>query len=183
MLVRCPQCKTEFRLVEHNPDDRVVKYLCPGCEDIVRIDLELDEIETSSSSGSYRSIDRKKTILVADDARAVLDRAHRVLSGAGYQVLLAGDGEQALQMVREQHPDLVVLDLLMPKLTGFDVLREIRQDERIKDTPVLAMSGVYKDVILGFLQELGAHGFLDKGQIEESLVFRIQSLLESSATA
>ena len=183
MLVRCPQCRTEFRLVEHNPDDRVVKYLCPGCENIVRIDLELDEIETSSSSGSYRSIDRKKTILVADDARAVLDRAHRVLAGAGYQVLLAGDGEQALQMVREQHPDLVVLDLLMPKLTGFDVLREIRQDERIKDTPVLAMSGVYKDVILGFLQELGAHGFLDKGQIEDSLVFRIQSLLESSATA
>jgi CheY-like chemotaxis protein len=71
----------------------------------------------------------------------------------------------------------------MPKLTGFDVLREIRQDERVKNTPVLAMSGVYKDVILGFLQELGAHGFLDKGQIEESLVFRIQSLLESGATA
>ena len=183
MLVRCPQCRTEFRLVEHNPDERVVKYLCSGCENIVRIDLELDEIETSSSSSSYRAIDRKKTILVADDARAVLDRAHKVLTEAGYQVLLAGDGEQALQMIREQHPDLVVLDLLMPKLTGFDVLREVRQDERTKDTPVLAMSGVYKDVILGFLQELGAHGFLDKGQIEDSLVFRIQNLLESSATA
>ena len=183
MLVRCPQCRTEFRLVEHNPDERVVKYLCPGCENIVRIDLELDEIETSSSSGSYRTIDRKKTILVADDSRAVLDRAYRVLSDTGYQVLLAGDGKQALQMIREQHPDLVVLDLLMPKLTGFDVLREIRQDERIKDTPVLAMSGVYKDVILGFLQELGAHGFLDKSQIEDSLVFRIQNLLESSTTA
>ena len=86
-------------------------------------------------------------------------------------------------MIREQHPDVVVLDLLMPKLTGFDVLREIRQDDRVKNTPVLAMSGVYKDVILGFLQELGAHGFLDKGQIEESLVFRIESLLESGATA
>jgi CheY-like chemotaxis protein len=183
VLVQCPQCKTEFRLVEHNPDERVVKYLCPGCEDIVRIDLELDEVDSSSSSGSYRSIERKKTILVADDARRVLDRAEKVLTGAGYHVLLAGDGEQALQMAREQHPDLVVLDLLMPKLTGFDVLREIRQDERLKDTPVLAMSGVYKDVILGFLQELGAHGFLDKGQIEDSLVFRIQSLLESGATA
>ena len=183
MLVRCPQCKTEFRLVEHNPDERVVKYLCPGCDDIVRIDLELDEVDSSSSSGKYRVIQRKKTVLVADDARPVLDQAEKVLTGAGYQVLLAGDGEEALQMIREQHPDVVVLDLLMPKLTGFDVLREIRQDDRVKNTPVLAMSGVYKDVILGFLQELGAHGFLDKGQIEESLVFRIENLLESSATA
>jgi len=183
MLVRCPQCKTQIRLVEHDPDDRVVKYLCPGCETIVRIDLSLDEVDSSSSSGSFRSIERKKTILVADDARHVLDRAEKVLAGAGYHVLLAGDGEEALEMIRNEHPDLVVLDLLMPKMTGFDVLREIRQDERVKDTPVLAMSGVYKDVILGFLQELGAHGFLDKGQIEESLVFRIQNLLESRATA
>ena len=95
----------------------------------------------------------------------------------------AADGEEALQMVREQHPDAVVLDLLMPKMTGFDVLREIRQDDRVKATPVLAMSGVYKDVILGFLQELGAHGFLDKGQIEDSLVFRIQGLLDPRSGA
>jgi predicted Zn finger-like uncharacterized protein len=183
MLVRCPQCKTQFRLVEHNPDDRVVKYLCPGCETIVRIDLSLDEVDSSSSSGSFRSIERRKRILVADDARQVLDRAEKVLSGAGYHVLLAGDGEEALEMIRNEHPDLVVLDLLMPKMTGFDVLREIRHDDRVKNTPVLAMSGVYNDVILGFLQELGAHGFLDKGQIEDSLAFRIQSLLESRATA
>lgn len=183
MLVRCPQCKTQFRLVEHNPNDRVVKYLCPGCETIVRIDLSLDEVDSSSSSGSFRSIERRKTILVADDTRQVLDRAEKVLAGAGYHVLLAGDGEEALEMIRNEHPDVVVLDLLMPKMTGFDVLREIRNDDRVKDTPVLAMSGVYKDVILGFLQELGAHGFLDKGQIEDSLVFRIQNLLESRATA
>src|SRR5262245_65281812 len=100
MLVRCPQCKTQFRLVEHDPDDRVVKYLCPGCETIVRIDLSLDEVDSSSSSGSFRSIERKKTILVADDARQILDRAEKVLAGAGYHVLLAGDGEEALDMIQ-----------------------------------------------------------------------------------
>jgi CheY-like chemotaxis protein len=59
----------------------------------------------------------------------------------------------------------------MPRMTGFDVLREVRADERIKDTVVLAISSVYKDNILSFLHQLGAQGFLDKSQIEESLAF------------
>lgn len=183
MLVRCPQCKTEFRLVDYAAEDRVVKYLCPGCEAIVRIDLTLDEVHSSSSSGSYRNLDRKRTVLVADDADAVLHLAERLLIEAGFHVSTAGDGVEALRIVREEHPDLVVLDLLMPRLTGFDVLREIRQDERIRETPVLAISSVYKDNILGFLHQLGAQGFLDKRQIEASLIFRVQSILASGTTS
>ena len=49
MLVRCPQCKTEFRLVGEPQAEKVVRYLCPGCETIVRIDIELDEVASSSS--------------------------------------------------------------------------------------------------------------------------------------
>lgn len=179
MLVRCPQCGTEFRLLEYNLDERVVKYLCPGCENIVRIDLELDEVHSSSSSSSYSTLDRRKTVLVADDDRMILDLAACLLRDAGFNVLLASDGEEALRLIREQHPDLVVLDLLMPRMTGFDVLREVRQDERIKDTPVVALSGVYKDNVVDFLHHLGAKGFLDKGQIREALVFRAQQLLAS----
>jgi CheY-like chemotaxis protein len=182
MLVRCPQCRTEFRLVDYGPDEKVVKYLCPGCSTIVRIDLQMDEIQTSSSSGSYRTIQRRKTVLVADDTQSVLQLAEKVLLEAGYHVLTASDGSEALRMVRDEHPDLVVLDLLMPRMTGFDVLREIRADERIKDTPVLAMSGVYKDNILGFLHQLGAKGFLDKSQLLDSLVFRVQGVLGPATT-
>ena len=72
--------------------------------------------------------------------------------------------------------------LLMPRMTGFDVLRELRQDERVKDTPVLAMSGVYKENILEFLHQLGASGFLDKQQLTDSLVFRVQALLAPAAS-
>lgn len=183
MLVRCPQCRTEFRLVDYTPSDRVVKYLCPGCEIIVRIDLEQDEVLSSSSSGSYRSLDRKKTVLVADDAEAVLKECEALLKDAGFNVLLAADGVEALRLVREEHPDLVVLDLLMPRMTGFDVLREIRQDERVRDTKVVAISSVYKEGILEFLHQLGALGFLDKELIRESLVFRVQALLTPGGTA
>ena len=178
MLVRCPQCGTEFRLVDYSPDERVVKYLCPGCNDIVGIDLEQDEIQSSSSSGHYSTLERRKTVLVADDSQAILEQAHGLLTEAGYKVLVARDGTEALSMVREEHPDLVLLDLLMPSMTGFDVLRTVLQDERLKSTPVLTMSGVYKDNVLEYLQQLGAEGFLDKQQLEETLVFRVGQALE-----
>ena len=177
MLVRCPQCKTEFRLVGDPPTEKVVRYLCPGCQTIVRIDVELDEVRSSSSSGSFRSIPRRKKVLVADDSELILSQCETILAAAGHQVLLAGDGIETLRLIREEHPDVVVLDLLMPRMTGFDVLREVRQDERVKDTLVLAISSVYKDNILDFLHQLGAQGFLDKAQIQEALAFRVNGLL------
>lgn len=176
MIVRCPQCKTEIRLSADAPAGKVIPYMCPGCQTIVRIDLELDEVRSSSSSGSYRKLKRKRTILVADDSDEILKQCEGLLSAEGYQVFVAGDGTEALRLIREEHPDVVVLDLLMPRMTGFDVLREIRQDERVKDTIVLAISSVYKDNILEFLHQLGAQGFLDKAQLEESLAFRVAGL-------
>jgi len=183
MIVRCPQCKTEFRLAGDAPGEKVVRYLCPGCETIVRIDLTLDEVHSSSSSGSFKDVSRKRTVLVADDAGDVLKRCESLLTAGGYTVLLAQDGVEALRLIREEHPDVVVLDLLMPRMTGFDVLREIRQDERVRDTVVLAISSVYKDNILDFLHQLGAQGFLDKAQIEEALAFRVASLVAPPAGA
>jgi len=182
MIVRCPQCKTEIRLAGDAPAEKVVPYMCPGCQAIVRIDLELDEVHSSSSSGSYRKMPRKRTILVADDSQEILEQCATLLSASGYNVLLAQDGAEALRHIREDHPDVVVLDLLMPRLTGFDVLREIRQDERVKDTIVLAISSVYKEGILDFLHQLGAQGFLDKTQIGELLAFRVASLLAPPAS-
>lgn len=178
MLVRCPQCRKEIRLVDFTPDRRVVQYLCPGCEQIVGIDLEKDEVETSSSSGSYKTMDRPWTLLVADDNQELLDRLDRILTAEGFQVLQAGDGIETLEAIRASHPDLVILDLLMPRLTGFEVLRQIRQDERIQDTKVLAMSSVYKDNVLEFLHELGAAGLLDKETLMDTIVFRVRQILD-----
>ncbi len=183
MLVRCPQCGTEFRLVDYKPDERVIKYLCPACNDIVRIDLEQDEVQSSSSSGHYSSLERRKTVLVADDSPGVRGMALRLLTEDGFNVLTAKDGEDALAIIREEHPDLVVLDLLMPSMTGFDVLRTVLQDERLKSIPVLTMSGVYKDNVVEFLHKLGARGFLDKEKLEETLVFRVRQLLEPQGEA
>jgi len=178
MLVRCPQCGAKFRLRDFSPDQKEVKYLCPGCESIVRLDLERDEISSSSSSTHFSSLDRRKNVLVADDTRSIRETARLLLTGAGFNVLMAADGIEAMKQIKEHNPDLILLDLLMPHKTGFDVLEEVLQDEKTSSTPVIVMSAVYKENVVEFLQQKGVKGFLDKGQIGETLIFRVKQLLE-----
>ncbi|MFQ5876929.1 MAG: response regulator [Acidobacteriota bacterium] len=177
MVVRCPNCKTEIRLREIDGHSRVIKYLCSNCQEVVRIDLVQDEVKSSSSAGSFERTEHKKKVLVADDTATVRRVATRVLVSAGYQVVEAEDGAMALDLVQKEHPDLILLDLLMPKMTGFDVLREIKRTDRIKETPILIMSGVFKKDVLDFLQASGVAGFVDKDQIKESLLFRVEQAL------
>jgi len=177
MLVRCPQCRTEIRLRDYSPEGRVVRYLCPTCEQIVRIDLVHDEVKTTSSATSFEQIEHPVKVLVADDSEVVQTIARQLLSEAGYAVEVCSDGLSALRMVEDEHPDIVLLDLLMPRMTGFDVLRELKRNPRLKDIPVLVMSGVYKENVVGFLHHLGASGFIDKEHLQDSLVFRVRSTL------
>jgi len=168
-------------VLEIPPGQRVVSYLCQVCEQIVRVDLSLDEVKSSSSASAFSSIERRPTVLVADDSELVLRIARDLLQDAGYTVITAADGATALQRVEEEHPDLVVLDLLMPRLTGFDVLRAIKCADRLRKTPVLVMSGVYKEDVIAHLEEMGASGFMDKDLLVDTLVFRVKTLLPAPA--
>ena len=120
-------------------------------------------------------------ILVADDSELVLGVAETLLGESGFDVLRASDGLSALRLIREQHPDLVVLDLLMPKMTGFDVLREMRRESGIAAIPVVVMSGVYKENVVGFLKQIGVSGFLDKENLQATLVQRVRETLASGS--
>ncbi|MGA8160296.1 MAG: response regulator [Acidobacteriaceae bacterium] len=82
----------------------------------------------------------KAVILIADDRASSRELLRTVLQRAGYEVLEAEDGEQALAQARSGHPDLVLLDLQMPGLDGFGVLAELRGDPRFKDLPILALT-------------------------------------------
>jgi len=176
MLVRCPKCRGENRLADPPSGEKVFTYLCQVCEQIVRVDLSLDEVKSSSSAAAFSSLERRFRVLVADDSQLVLRMATDLLVEAGFDVITASDGAQALRRIQEDHPDLVVLDLLMPRLTGFDVLREIKRIDRVRDTPVLVMSGVYKDDVVSHLGQMGAAGFMDKDLLADTIVFRVRSL-------
>lgn len=181
MVVKCPECGNQIRLRDLNPGDRMVKYLCSACNRIVRFDLAQDEVKSSSSSDTFDREESRKKILVADDNELIRETARQMLEEAGYQVVVAEDGESALKRIREEYPDLVLIDLLMPRMTGFDVLREIKKEERLKDTPILVMSGVYKENVLKFLHQVGVQGFLDKENLQDSLLFRVKTILRESA--
>ncbi len=79
-------------------------------------------------------------LLVVDDDRDIVDILKKRLLQEGYEVAVAFDGEEALSKVKEENPDVVLLDLMMPKLNGFEVLKEIRDKYRDKWRPVIIVS-------------------------------------------
>ena len=82
-----------------------------------------------------------KKILVAEDDPALRELVRETLGMLGYEVIEAVDGEEALRKVRESPPDLVLLDIQMPKLDGQGVLKQIRQDPKLAHLPVVALTG------------------------------------------
>ncbi len=115
-----------------------------------------------------------KTILIVDDERHIVDLLRLYLEKEGYAVVAAGDGEEALALHARHDPDLVVLDLMLPRIDGFDVCRELR---RRGDTPVLMLTARDDDVdaIVGL--ELGADDYVTKPFNPRALVARVKAIL------
>jgi CheY-like chemotaxis protein len=83
-----------------------------------------------------------KKILVVDDEPDVLTFLSALLKDAGYEVFTASDGTQALEVARQEQPDLISLDLAMPNNTGTEFYRKMQKDKQISDTPVIIVSGL-----------------------------------------
>ncbi|OGX24694.1 MAG: hypothetical protein A3J51_06055 [Omnitrophica WOR_2 bacterium RIFCSPHIGHO2_02_FULL_45_21] len=79
-------------------------------------------------------------LLVVDDNKDIVDTLQRRLTKEGYEVSVAYDGEEALQKVKEADPDIILLDLMMPKLNGFEVLKEVREKFKHKWRPIIIIS-------------------------------------------
>ena len=97
-----------------------------------------------------------KKVLIADDERDVLDYVQAVLEEDGYAFLTAVDGEDALRQAKTQAPDLVILDVQMPKKDGFQVFQELRKIEETKSIPVIMLTAVTERTGLKFdAQDMG----------------------------
>lgn len=123
---------------------------------------------TPGASGAPR-------ILVVDDERAIRDALHMILSRRGYEVLLACDGEEALEMVESARPDLVILDVLLPFMDGLTACRRLRA--RGDEVPVMMLTArdTIGDRVTGL--ETGADDYLAKPFATDELVARIRALL------
>ena len=119
-------------------------------------------------------------VLVADDEEAVVSVLQRSLTRLGYQVLTAFDGEEALTVASRFQPDIVVLDVSMPRLDGLEVCGQLRRDSELADAPVLFLSGrdAIKDRVAGL--DCGGDDYLCKPFDLRELEARIAALLRRS---
>lgn len=109
--------------------------------------------------------DAAEIIFVVEDDEFVSDVYQKKLSLEGFNVILAKDGDQALRMLRERRPDLVLLDLIIPGKDGFQVLKEIREDDKLKDLKVIVMSNLSQSQDISRAKELGASEYIVKANI------------------
>jgi DNA-binding response OmpR family regulator len=120
-------------------------------------------------------------VLVADDEDDIRSLVSFRLKRAGYEVITAADGEEALLLATTRLPDLVVLDMMMPKATGLEVTRSMREQSTTKDIPIILLTARAQeaDVARGF--DAGADDYVKKPFSPQDLQARVQALLERSA--
>jgi CheY-like chemotaxis protein len=118
-------------------------------------------------------------VLVVDDEPDVLLLCRLNLQQRGHELLEATDGSTALELAVERHPDVVVLDLMMPGMNGYEVLETLQQDERTSDIPVLVLTAKSLREDRERSHRLGASGFLTKPFLPSELCDMVESLVPS----
>ncbi|MFA5905353.1 MAG: response regulator transcription factor [Desulfobacula sp.] len=119
----------------------------------------------------------KETILIVDDEEDIIELIKYNLKAEGYSILTAQTGEQAIKIAKQSGPDLMVLDLMLPGMDGFEVTRYLRSHEETQDMPIVILTakGEESDIITGL--ELGANDYISKPFSPKVLTARIRAIL------
>lgn len=121
---------------------------------------------------------KKTKILVVEDETFLVKIYSVKLKKEGYDVTLATDGEEAIKMAAETKPDLILLDLILPKLNGFEALEEIRKNASLKKTPVIVLSNLGQEEDIKRAESLGATDYLVKANFSiQDVVSKIKTVL------
>jgi DNA-binding response OmpR family regulator len=118
-----------------------------------------------------------KKILIADDEQNIVISIEFLLRREGFEVLIAGDGEEALAKVRAERPDLVLLDVMMPRMNGFDVCQALRADPDLSATRILMLTAKGRDTEVSKGLGLGADGYMTKPFSTKELLAEVRKLL------
>jgi DNA-binding response OmpR family regulator len=116
-------------------------------------------------------------ILIAEDERDIRDLITFTLGFAGFNVVSASNGEEALNMARQEMPDLILMDVRMPRMTGYEACAAMKADAKMKDIPVIFLSAKGQDAEIQTGLQAGAVDYLLKPFAPDQLTARIQAVL------
>ncbi len=121
-------------------------------------------------------------VLVAEDEIDILELIVYCLTFAGFEVVTADDGEQAVQMAVQEQPDLIMLDVRMPKMTGYEACAAIKETTELKDIPVVFLSAKGQESEIEAGLQAGAYEYILKPFAPEDLVQKVQAIVGSLQT-
>ena len=107
-----------------------------------------------------------KKILIIEDEEIIRDLLQKKLSQEGYEISVAKDGQEGLRLMKEVKPDLILLDIVMPKIGGFEVMEEMQKEDELKSIPVIVVSNSGQPVEIDKAQALGAKDWLIKTEFD-----------------
>jgi len=116
-----------------------------------------------------------KKILIIEDEEVMYNLLARKLSSRGYEISIAKDGEEGLAKLREAMPDLVLLDIVMPKKDGFEVMEEMQKEDNLKAIPVIVISNSGQPLEIERIKKLGAKDWLIKTEFDlQEVIEKVQ---------
>jgi len=175
VTIDCPECGVRYRIDPSGVSKEVARVQCPQCAAVFEVRLRAGRSESSVAAGA---VGPAPEVLVVDDSKFFRELVADVLKPLALNFLMAGDGAEALQIIRQKRPALVILDLNLPGMSGYDLIREVRSDPVLSGLRLLAMSGIYrKESDAAEVEAAGADDFVSKSFKPEQLQFRVSRLL------
>jgi CheY-like chemotaxis protein len=160
----CPNCQSA-QPMEKSHDQNQAEVLCRNCGHLIR------------GGAEAAAMSRQPRILWIDDDRLLLTFGRDVFERRGYEILSARDGPSGIEIAKKERPDLIIVDVLMPSMDGYEVTRRLRAEPGLKDTPIFLLTAL-EDPNVGFLgREVGATFTLSKPSDPERLISIIEWLL------
>jgi predicted Zn finger-like uncharacterized protein len=188
MTIQCPECGVRYRIDPSRVSKSVARVKCPQCAAVFEVNLRRVQAEPPAAAPALTgtglgTADSTATeVLIVDDSKFFRELVADVLKPLQLHFLMAGDGDEALQIIRQKRPALVILDLSLPGTSGYELIRQVREEPSLRDLHLLAMSGVYrKETDAAEVQAAGADDFVSKSFKPEQLQARVKKLLAGRA--
>ena len=119
----------------------------------------------------------KARVLIADDEPEIVTLIKLTLEGNDYQVLIARDGKEAMELAQREKPDMILLDILMPFLNGYEICSRLKRNEKLKHIPIIMISGYFRYKDRQIAQACSADGFIPKPYTFSMLLDEVERAL------